>query len=196
MTALALQTSAASRFRSGFSPSRQTGGAMVRAGGQVLRLVGDVAPAAPSASRQITRPRGASLVPSRAPKSDTAGSVVSGALPAALTLLGAKVIDRSRVGQAVKEFTGGAELSDVAGASALLFRMTGLDNNLPSVRPMATRLIVGKLFDWAARGGDAIGDVMDDWERLHAAKKTKDDAKAKADGEKVATKAAEVAATV
>lgn len=180
-TPLALpQNSAAARFRGGFTPMVQAGGAMVRATTNGLQ---QVVSTPPSNSNAITRPRAGSpsLVPSRQKQADTVGAIISGEAGGAATLFAARIADRSKLGLVVKEFTGGARLSDVAGAAAILGRMTGFDAGFAAVRANGTRLIKAKLYDWVGRAGDMAGDAMEDWEKLQTSKVEKTKAKDRAE---------------
>lgn len=186
MLAAARNSSIASRFARG--PS-----AMIRGGGSSLAQ-----PAAPkNESRQIATTRPASMVPSRAPKSDSAGAVIGSVLPVAATLAGARVLDRTKMGKAVEDYTG-AKASDVLGAGAVLLRLSGLDASVPSARAQITRTIQAKVIDWGGRAGDGVADAIDNWEASQTEKKAEAAAK-KADAApaaKVETKvAAEVNAT-
>lgn len=158
------------RFRSASAPIQKA---------RTVASVIDIARPPSGRAAPLAKPTGRPqqlMVPTRTAKSDSAGAVISGALPSAAMLLGARVVDRSKLGQAVKDFTGVAELSDVAAAGAILLRATGVDAGMPGLRANGTRLIVGKMHEWALRMGDFGSDVMTDWS-------TYNEKKAKANGE-------------
>lgn len=192
--AIAARSAHPSSFGARFQQARgqSTGLArQVSAGSNVI----DIARPPAGRAAPIGKPR-APLVPSRAPKSDSAGAVISGALPSAAMLLGARVVDKSKLGQAVKDFTGVAELSDFAAGLAILGRATGLDAGMPGVRANGTRLIIGKMHEWALRVGDATSDVMTDWTTYNAKKAAKDKADEAKAAPAPAAKEAEVSAAV
>jgi len=151
------------------SPSRSRWLARAKdAGNAVISTAGD---AAKSASRAIGKPIG-KLIPTQRPQSDGIANVVGGEIPGALTLGVLGAVDKSRIGQVVRDKIG-VSVPILSFGAAILGRVTGIDGASPVMRRTGTRVIKGMVNVLGLEGGGALMDAIGNWEKSRDSEPTK-----------------------